>query len=71
MEVRGIWVSQSVKHLTLDFNSGHDLTIHEFRPHDGLRGDGAEPALDSLSLCLSLSLSLSAPPLFALCLSKN
>ena len=25
METRGIWVAQSVKHPTLDFDSGHDL----------------------------------------------
>ena len=24
---RGAWVAQSVKHLTLDFSSGHDLTV--------------------------------------------
>ena len=28
-EMWGVWVSQSVKHLTLDFNPGHDLTGHE------------------------------------------
>ena len=29
----GAWVAQSVKHLTLDFGSGHDLLVHEFEPH--------------------------------------
>ena len=33
---RGTWVAQSVKHLALDFGSGHDLTVHEFEPHVGL-----------------------------------
>ena len=26
----------SVKHLTLDFRSGHDLMVPEFEPHVGL-----------------------------------
>ena len=26
-----------VKRLTLDFGSGHDLTVHEFKPHVGCR----------------------------------
>ena len=26
-EKRGAWVAQSVKHLTLDLSSGHDLTV--------------------------------------------
>ena len=34
---RGTWVAQSVKHLTLDFSSGHDLRV--VRP---------SPALDSV-----------------------
>ena len=32
----GTWVVQSVKHPTLDFGSGPDLTVHEFKPHIGL-----------------------------------
>ena len=48
----------SVKHLTLDFGSGHDLTVHEIEPHIGLCTDSADPAWDSLSP------SFSAPPLF-------
>ena len=52
----GTWVTQSVKHLTLDFNSGHDVTIHEFEPHIGLCTDSAEPAWDSLSPSLFPSL---------------
>ena len=59
----GTWVAQSVKCPTLGFGSGHDLMIHEFKPHVRLCADGAEPAWDSLSL------SLFAPPLLALSLS--
>ena len=63
----GAWVAQSVKHLTLDFSSGHDLTVHEFEPHIRLCTDSVGPASDSVSpsLCpsltqaVSLSLSLS------------
>ena len=51
---RGTWVAQSVKGLTLDFSSGHDLMVREFEPRVGLHTDGAEPACDSLSLLLSL-----------------
>ena len=68
----GTWVAQSVKHLTLDFGSGHDLTVHEFEPH--IYADSAKPAWDSLSLPLcpspahsfarSLSLSLKINKLF-------
>ena len=38
---RGTWVAQMVKHPTLDFGAGHDLTVREI------------PAWDSLSLSLS------------------
>ena len=55
------WLSQ-LKHLTPDFSSGHDLTVHEFNPHMGLCSDCAEPAWDSLSP------SLSALPLLELSL---
>ena len=58
---QGTWVAHSVKHLTLDFGSGHDLT--EFKAHTGLCIDGAEPAWDSASL-------LSVPLLPALSQSK-
>ena len=51
----------------LDFGSGHDLTVHEFKPHVGLWADSVEAAGNSLSpslsapspLMLTLSLSLS------------
>ena len=42
------WVAQLVKHLTLDFGSGHDLTVR------GLWADSEEPAWDSLALFLPL-----------------
>ena len=38
------WMAQSVKHLTFDFSSGHDLMVHEFEPHMGLHADSVEPA---------------------------
>ena len=49
-------MAQSVKRLTLDFGSGHDLTVCEFEPQVRLSSDSVEPAWDPLSL------SLSAPP---------
>ena len=45
-------MAQLVKHLTLDFSSSHDLTVHEFEPHMGLCADSVEPSLDSVSLSL-------------------
>ena len=60
---QGTWAAQSVKHLTIGFSSGHDLTVLEFKPHIGLCADSVEPAWDSLSplsLCPShLALSFS------------
>ena len=53
-------MAQSVKHLTLDFGSGRDLTVCELEPHIGLWADIMEPAWDSVSL------SLSAPSLLSL-----
>lgn len=47
-----------VRRPNIDFGSGHDLTVHEFKPHMGLCADSVEPAWDSISLP-----SLSAPPL--------
>ena len=61
---RGAWVAQSVEWPTLDFGSGHDLTVRGFEPCLGLCTMSTEPASDPLSL--SLSLSLSVPPLLSL-----
>ena len=49
-------MAQSVEHLTLDFGSGHDLVVRGIESHIRLCADGAEPAWDSLSPSLSLSL---------------
>ena len=49
---------QSVKRLTVDLGSGHDLMIHEFKPHIGHCVNSMELAWDSPSL--------SVPPLLAL-----
>ena len=51
-------MAQSVERLTLDFGSGHDLTVFGFEPHVGLCADSTGPAWDSLPPSLSLSLSL-------------
>ena len=50
-------MAQSVKRPTLDFHSGHDLMVGEFKALMGLGADSLEPAWDSLLP------SLSAPPL--------
>ena len=47
-------MAQSVKHLTLDFRSGHDLTVCEIEPLIGLCTDNKKPAWDFLSLTLPL-----------------
>ena len=48
-------MAQSVKCPTLDFGSGHDLTIREFEPHSRVCTDSTEPAWDSVSLSLDPS----------------
>ena len=45
-------MAQSVKPLTLDFVSGHDLTVRGIEPHVGLCSDRVEPAWDLLPLSL-------------------
>ena len=62
-ELRGAWVAQSVKCLTLDYSSSHDPAGHEIGSHIGLCTDSVEPGWDSLS-----SVSLPAPPLLTLSL---
>ena len=61
----GVWVAQSVKRVTPDFGSGHDLMVREFEPHFRLRTGSVEPGQDSLSPSLSVS------PLLAFSLSQN
>ena len=56
---RDAWVAQSVKHPTLGFSSGHDLTVCGFELHVGLCADRAESASAPLSLCPSPSHTLS------------
>ena len=50
-----------------DFSSGHDLMVCEFKPRVGLCADSSEPEPASDSVFPSLS----APPLFMLCLSLS
>ena len=58
-EVPGVGVggAQSVKCLTLDFCSGHDLIVRGFEPRVGLCADNTKVAWDSHSPSLSLPLS--------------
>ena len=49
---QGTWVAQSVRHITLDFGSGHDLMVRQFKPLMGLFT--AEATWDSLSPSLTL-----------------
>ena len=58
---------QSVKRPTLDFGSGHDLTVCGIEPHTGLHADSAR----SLLLILSLRLSMPLPCLGLLFLKVN
>ena len=46
---RGTWGAQSVKCLTLDFGSGHDLLVCESETHVGFLADSGEPAWHSVS----------------------
>ena len=56
---RGVWMARSVECLTLDFSSGHDLPVCEFKPCVRLCTDRVETAWDSLSFSLSLPLPCS------------
>ena len=56
------WLSQMS-----DFGSGHDLTVHGFKPRFGLCADSSEPGAASDSV----SPSLSAPPSLVLALSQK
>ena len=55
----GTLVAHSVKRLTLDLSSGHDLKVCEFEPHVGLCADSMELAWGSLSLPLPCYCSIS------------
>ena len=54
-------MAQSAKHPTLDFSSGHDLTVCGMEPCNRLCADSGEPAWDSLSH------SLFTPRLVCMC----
>ena len=51
-------MAQLVEHLTLNFSSGHDLMVCGFEPYISLCANSMEPAWDSLSPSLPISLSL-------------
>ena len=59
-------MAQSVKHLS-HLGSGRNLVVRGFKPLVGLCADSLDPASDSLSPSLCLSLS----PACAVTLSKN
>ena len=54
---RGTWVAISVKHLSFDFSSGHDLTVRGVEPHTGLWADSSAQSLLWI-LCLPLCMPL-------------
>ena len=62
--LRGAWVAQLVKCLTLDFGSDHDLMVREFKPCIWLCADDVEPSWDSIP-------PPPFPPLLVLYLSQN
>ena len=55
--MKDTWVAQVVKCPPLEFGSGHDFTVHQYKPHLRLCADNVEPARDCLSLPLPLSSS--------------
>ena len=55
VKFRGAWMAQSIEHLTLDFSSGHDLTVMGWSLPLGSVLN-MKPAWDSLSPFLSLPL---------------
>ena len=70
IQKRGAWMAQSVKHLTPDFGSGHDLTVHYSEPPIRLCTDSAETCL-AFSLSLFLPLPLCLPFCSACSVSQN
>ena len=65
----GAWLARSVKHLTLDFSSGHDLMVCGIEPHIRFCADSAKPAWD-FSLCVPPLLTCIHTLSLSLCLSK-
>ena len=66
----GTWVAQSVKHPTLDFASGDDFIVPEFKLCLGLHTDSVEACLGS-SLCPPLSALPPGMCAFSLSLKTN
>ena len=62
-------MGQSVKQQTLDFGSGHDLTVRGIEPGMGLCADSTV-LLEILSLPLAVPLRLSCLHVLSLSLSK-
>ena len=60
----------SVRHPTLDFSSGHDLTVLELEPHVGLCTVSARSLLRILSPSLSVPTSLMLSLSFSLKINK-
>ena len=65
-KVRGAGVAQSVEVPTPDFSSGHDLMVRGIKPCVWLCADSVEPAWDSLSPPLSVTLPISPSLLISL-----
>ena len=63
-------MAQSIKHLTPDFGSGHDVTVCEFEPYFRLCSGSVESSWDSLSFPLSALPLLMCAYSFSLSLSK-
>ena len=63
-------MAQSFECLTLDFGSGHDITVCGFEFHLGLCTDSMEPTWVSLSPSL-FSFSRKSTPAFSLKLNKK
>ena len=57
-------MAQSVKHLTLDFGSGHDLMVHEFKRPTGAEAEAlsVQSLLGVLSPSLCFSPACTLPP---------
>lgn len=63
-------MAQSVKHPTLDFGSGRDLTVGETEPRNGISTDSTEPGgILSLSLAFHPSLALARAQVLSLSIS--